>query len=162
MLYHLFDYLERTYEFTGASLFQFITFRTGLAIVISLFISLIMGGRIIGIIKKFQVIEKQRALGLPGEALKAKTPTMGGLMIILAIVVPTLLVARLDNVYIQLMLVSTIWMGAIGFLDDYFKLTRGKEGLAARYKILGQVGLGLIVGLTMLSSKSSRFRSIWL
>ncbi len=150
MLYHLFDYLERTYEFTGASLFQFITFRTGLAIVISLFISLIMGGRIIGIIKKFQVIEKQRALGLPGEALKAKTPTMGGLMIILAIVVPTLLVARLDNVYIQLMLVSTIWMGAIGFLDDYFKLTRGKEGLAARYKILGQVGLGLIVGLVML------------
>lgn len=150
MLYHLFDYLERTYESIGAGLFQYITFRTGLAIIISLFISLIMGGRIIRIIKRFQILEKQRALGLPGEALKAKTPTMGGIMIILAIVIPTLLMADLTNVYIQLLLLCTVWMGAIGFTDDYLKLTKGKAGLAGRYKILGQVGLGLVVGAVML------------
>ncbi|MFT5834459.1 MAG: phospho-N-acetylmuramoyl-pentapeptide-transferase [Cognaticolwellia sp.] len=149
MLYHLFDFLERNYEFTGASLFQFITFRTGIAILISLTISLIFGGKIIKMIQNFQVLEKQRALGLPGEELKKKTPTMGGIIIILAIIVPTLLMADLTNIYIQLLLLCTIWMGLIGFLDDYLKLKRGKDGLAGRYKILGQVGLGIIVGSVM-------------
>lgn len=152
MLYHLFNFLEENYEFTGASLFQFITFRTGIAILISLTISLIFGGRIIKMIQNFQVIEKQRALGLPGEQLKGKTPTMGGIIIIMAIIIPTLLMADLTNVYIQMLLLCTIWMGMIGFLDDYLKLKRGKDGLAGRYKILGQVGLGIIVGAVMFFS----------
>ncbi|MFK7949671.1 MAG: phospho-N-acetylmuramoyl-pentapeptide-transferase [Saprospiraceae bacterium] len=152
MLYHLFNFLEENYEFTGASLFQFITFRTGIAILISLTISLIFGGKIIKMIQNFQVIEKQRALGLPGEQLKGKTPTMGGIIIILAIIIPTLLMADLMNVYIQLLLLCTVWMGMIGFLDDYLKLKRGKDGLAGRYKILGQVGLGIIVGSVMFFS----------
>lgn len=152
MLYHLFDFLERNYDFPGAGLFQFITFRTGIAILISLTISLIFGGKIIKKIQDFQVLEKQRALGLPGEELKKKTPTMGGIIIILAIVVPTLLMANLTNIYVQLLLLCTIWMGAIGFLDDYLKLKRGKDGLSGRYKILGQVGLGIIVGSVMFFS----------
>lgn len=152
MIYHLFDFLEKNYEFTGASLFQFITFRTGIAILISLTISLIFGGKIIKKIQNFQVIEKQRALGLPGEQLKGKTPTMGGIIIIMAIIIPTLLMADLTNIYIQVLLLCTIWMGMIGFLDDYLKLKRGKDGLAGRYKILGQVGLGIIVGAVMFFS----------
>ncbi len=152
MLYHLFDFLERNYDFPGAGLFQFITFRTGIAILISLTISLIFGGKIIQKIQDFQVLEKQRALGLPGEELKKKTPTMGGIIIILAIVVPTLLMANLTNIYIQLLLLCTIWMGAIGFLDDYLKLKRSKDGLSGKYKILGQVGLGIIVGSVMFFS----------
>lgn len=152
MIYHLFDFLEKNYEFTGASLFQFITFRTGIAILISLIISLIFGGKIIKKIQNFQVLEKQRALGLPGEQLKGKTPTMGGIIIIMAILIPTLLMADLTNVYIQLLLLCTVWMGMIGFLDDYLKLKRGKDGLAGRYKILGQVGLGIIVGAVMFFS----------
>lgn len=150
MLFHLFDYLEQQYDFPGASLFQFISFRAALAIIISLIISLLMGGRIIGWIKRRQMLEKQRALGLPGEELKAKTPTMGGILIHMAIILPCLLLADLSNVYIQLMLLSTVWMGAIGFIDDYFKLTRSKAGLSGKYKILGQVVLGGIVGATML------------
>ena len=153
MLFHLFDFLEKQYDLTGAGLFRYITFRSALAVIISLFISLILGGRIIKIIKEKQMLEKQRALGLPGEELKAKTPTMGGILIHLAILVPCLLLADLTNVYIQLMLLSTIWMGAIGFVDDYFKLTRGKDGLSGKYKILGQVVLGIIVGATMLFHK---------
>ena len=152
MLYFLFDFLEQNYQFTGASLFQFITFRAGIAILISLTISLIFGGKIIKMIQNFQVIEKQRALGLPGEELKQKTPTMGGIIIILAILVPTILMADLSNIYIQILLLSTIWMGSIGFLDDYLKLKRGKDGLAGRYKILGQIVLGLIVGSVMFFS----------
>lgn len=150
MLFHLFDYLEQQYDFPGASLFQFISFRAALAIIISLIISLLMGGRIIGWIKRRQMLEKQRALGLPGEELKAKTPTMGGILIHMAIILPCLLLADLSNVYIQLMLLSTVWMGTIGFIDDYFKLTRSKAGLSGKYKILGQVVLGGIVGATML------------
>ncbi|EJF54158.1 phospho-N-acetylmuramoyl-pentapeptide-transferase [Saprospira grandis DSM 2844] len=150
MLFHLFDYLEQQYDFPGASLFQFISFRAALAIIISLIISLLMGGRIIGWIKRRQMLEKQRALGLPGEELKANTPTMGGILIHMAIILPCLLLADLSNVYIQLMLLSTVWMGAIGFIDDYFKLTRSKAGLSGKYKILGQVVLGGIVGATML------------
>lgn len=158
MLYHLFDFLEQNYEFTGASLFQFITFRTGIAILISLTISLIFGGKIIKKIQHFQVIEKQRSLGLPGEQLKGKTPTMGGIIIILAIVIPTLLMANLTNIYIQLLLLCTVWMGLIGFLDDYLKLKKGKDGLAGRYKILGQVGLGIIVGSVMFFSDNVTVR----
>ena len=149
MLYHLFDYLEQQ-NYVGAGLFQYITFRAGAAVLLSLLITLVLGGRIIKLIQKFQIIEKQRVLGLPGEALKAKTPTMGGLMIIAGIVLPSLLFARLDNIYIQLMLFTTIWLGAIGFLDDYLKLTKGKDGLAGKYKVFGQVILGAIVSIAML------------
>ena len=149
MLYHLFTYLHKTYDIPGLGLFQYITFRAGLAIILSLLIALVFGKKIIGWIQKMQIIEKQRALGLPDEDLKAKTPTMGGLMIHLAILVPCLLFANLTNVYIQLMILATVIMGAVGFLDDYLKLTKGKDGLAGRYKIMGQVGLGIVVGLVM-------------
>ena len=150
MLYHLFDFLDTQYDLPGAGLFKYITFRAALAVVISLVITIVLGFRIITIIKNRQMLEKQRALGLPGEELKAKTPTMGGLLIHLAIILPCLLLCDLTNIYIQLMLLSTIWMGSIGFLDDYLKLTKGKEGLKGGYKVLGQVVLGLIVGLVML------------
>jgi len=149
MLFHLFEYLQQ-FDIAGASLFRYLTFRAGLAIMISLTITLIFGKAIIGFIQKMQIIEKQRALGLPGEAAKAKTPTMGGLMIHMAILVPCLLLADLTNVYIQLILFTTVFLGVIGFLDDYLKLTKGKDGLAGRYKIIGQVLLGIIVGAVML------------
>jgi phospho-N-acetylmuramoyl-pentapeptide-transferase len=149
MLFHLFDYLQEQ-NVAGAGLFQYLTFRASLAVMISLIITLIFGKKIIGMIQNMQIIEKQRALGLPGEELKAKTPTMGGLMIHFAILVPCLLLADLTNVYIQLMLLTTIGLGAVGFLDDYLKLTKGKDGLAGRYKILGQMLIGVIVGSVML------------
>ncbi len=149
MLYHLFTYLREQYGLPGAGLFQYLTFRAGLAILISLLIALVFGKRIIRMIQRLQIIEKQRALGLPDEDLKAKTPTMGGLMIHLAILVPCLLLADLTNVYIQLLILATVMMGAVGFLDDYLKLTRGKDGLAGRYKVLGQILLGIIVGAVM-------------
>lgn len=149
MLYYLFQYLESR-DVIGAGLFQYITFRSGLAVILSLMITLVFGGRLIGVIQNFQIIEKQRNLGLPGEALKAKTPTMGGIMIILGIIVPSLLFAKLDNVYILLMLFTTIWLGMIGFLDDYLKLTKGKEGLAGKYKILGQIIVGAVIAVVML------------
>jgi len=153
MLFHLFDFLDRQYDMPGAGLFRYITFRAGLSVMISLLISLVLGGRIIRIIKEKQMLEKQRALGLPGEELKAKTPTMGGILILMAIIIPCLLLADLTNVYIQLMLLSTIWMGILGFIDDYLKLTRSKAGLSGKYKVLGQVVLGTIVGLVMLFHK---------
>jgi phospho-N-acetylmuramoyl-pentapeptide-transferase len=149
MLYHLFQYLEQQ-DYIGAGLFQYITFRAGMAVILSLIITLVLGGRLIKVIQNFQVIEKQRILGLPGEALKAKTPTMGGIMIIMGIVIPSLLFARLDNIYIQLMLFTTIWLGLVGFLDDYLKLTKGKEGLAGKYKILGQIVVGIVIAVAML------------
>jgi phospho-N-acetylmuramoyl-pentapeptide-transferase len=149
MLYHLFTYLDREYNLPGAGLFQYITFRAGLAILISLLISLVFGKKIIGLIQRMQIIEKQRALGLPDEELKAKTPTMGGLLIHFAILAPCLLLADLTNVYIQLMILATVMMGAVGFLDDYLKLTKGKDGLAGRYKVMGQIALGVIVGVVM-------------
>ena len=153
MLFHLFDFLDRQYDLPGAGLFRYITFRAGLAVMISLLITLVLGGRIIKIIKDKQMLEKQRALGLPGEEMKAKTPTMGGILILMAILIPCLLLADLTNVYIQLLLLSTIWMGVIGFIDDYLKLTRSKAGLSGKYKVLGQVVLGIIVGATMLYHK---------
>ncbi|MDB0026964.1 phospho-N-acetylmuramoyl-pentapeptide-transferase [Flavobacteriales bacterium] len=150
MLYYLFEYLQSTYNFPGAGLFQYISFRAAFAVITSLIVSLVFGGRIILYIQTKQIGEEVRMLGLAGEESKKGTPTMGGLIILSAILIPTLLFAKLDNIYIQLMMVSTVWLGAIGFIDDYIKVfKKDKEGLAGRFKILGQVGIGLIVGLVM-------------
>ena len=151
MLYHLFDYLQKHYDLPGAGLFQFISFRAGVAMLLSLLISLVIGKYIIRWLQRMQIGESIRDLGLQGQNLKAGTPTMGGIIIIAATIVPCLLMARLDNVYILLMLFSTIWMAAIGFVDDYIKVfKKDKKGLKGIFKIMGQVGLGLIVGITML------------
>ncbi|MDY8136472.1 phospho-N-acetylmuramoyl-pentapeptide-transferase [Aquimarina sp. 2201CG5-10] len=150
MLYYLFEYLESEYQFPGASLFQFITFRAAMAIILSLLISTIYGKRIIGFLRRKQMGESIRELGLEGQAEKAGTPTMGGVIIILATLVPVLLFAKLDNIYVILLIVTTIWMGIIGFTDDFLKIKRkDKEGLAGKFKVIGQIGLGLIVGCTM-------------
>jgi len=150
MLYYLFEYLQSAYDFPGAGLFQYISFRASLAIITSLLVSLVFGGRIIKLIQKKQISEQVRTLGLSGEESKKGTPTMGGLIILSAILIPTLLFTKLDNIYIIIMLISTLWLGAIGFIDDYIKVfKKDKEGLAGRFKILGQVGLGLIVGIVM-------------
>lgn len=150
MLYYLFEFLENHYDLPGAGVFQYISFRAALAIITSLLVSLVFGGRIINLIRKKQIGESVRKLGLEGEQAKSGTPTMGGLIILSAILIPTLLFARLDNIYIQVMLISTIWLGIIGFIDDYIKVFRkDKEGLAGKFKILGQVGIGIIVGLVM-------------
>lgn len=131
-------------------MFQYITFRSACAVILSLLIATVVGKRIIRILQKQQVGEEIRDLGLEGQMQKKGTPTMGGVIILLAILVPVILFARLDNVYIQLMIVSTIWLGLIGFLDDYIKVFRKhKEGLKGRFKVIGQVGLGLIVGVTL-------------
>ncbi|MEY4902642.1 MAG: hypothetical protein RLZZ292_457 [Bacteroidota bacterium] len=153
MLYHLAEFIAQKMHLPGIGLFKFITFRAGMAIILSLVISLLIGRRIIDKLRTLQIGESVRDLGLEGQKQKQGTPTMGGIIIILSILVPCLLFARLDNVYIQLMLLSTVWLGAIGFLDDYIKVfKKNKEGLSGRYKIIGQIGLGLIVGLVMLSS----------
>lgn len=150
MFYHLFEYLKVKYDLAGAGLFQYISFRAGMTTILSLVITVAFGKRLILFLKKRQVGEKIRDLGLEGQKEKAGTPTMGGLIIILGIVLPTLLFARLDNIYIILLLVSTIWLGIIGFADDYIKVFKNdKEGLRGWFKIIGQVGLGLIVGLTL-------------
>lgn len=150
MLYYLFEYLNQNYDFPGLRLFQYITFRTSLAIIISLIVTTVYGRRIINYLQKMQVGETVRNLGLEGQMQKQGTPTMGGIMILLGILIPTLLLANLTNVYVILMIVTTIWMGAIGFVDDYIKVfKKNKEGLAGRFKIVGQVGLGLIIGWTM-------------
>jgi phospho-N-acetylmuramoyl-pentapeptide-transferase len=150
MLYYLFEYLEKQFQFPGASLFGFITFRAAVAIILSLLISTVYGKRIIKFLQKKQVGETVRDLGLEGQAEKAGTPTMGGLIIILATLIPVILLAKLDNIYIILLLITTVWMGIIGFIDDYIKKFRkNKEGLKGRFKILGQVGLGIIVGTTL-------------
>ena len=150
MLYYLFEYLEQEFQLPGASLFQFISFRASIAIIFSLLVSLIFGRQIIQLLQRNQMGESIRDLGLEGQKEKAGTPTMGGLIIILATLVPVLLFAKLDNIYILLLIVTTIWMGSIGFIDDYIKIKRkNKEGLKGRFKIIGQVGLGLIVGITL-------------
>jgi len=150
MLYHLFIYLEKQFDFPGAGLFQFISFRAGMAMILSLVITTVYGNRLINYLRYKQVGETVRNLGLEGQSQKQGTPTMGGLIIIAGILIPTLLFARLENIYIILMIVTTVWMGAIGFLDDYIKVFRkNKEGLAGRFKIIGQVGLSLIIGWTM-------------
>lgn len=150
MLYYLFDYLEKKYQLPGASLFEFITFRASLAVILSLFIATVYGKKIISYLQRKQVGETVRDLGLQGQSEKAGTPTMGGIIIILATIIPVLLFAKLENIYVILLLVTTVWMGIIGFIDDYIKkFKQNKEGLAGRYKVVGQVGLGIIVGATM-------------
>ena len=150
MLYYLFEYLEKEFQLPGAGLFQFISFRASIAIIFSLLVSLIFGKRIIQLLNRFQMGESIRDLGLAGQKDKAGTPTMGGLIIILATLAPVLLFAKLDNIYILLLIITTLWMGSIGFIDDYIKIKRkNKEGLKGRFKIIGQVGLGLIVGITL-------------
>ena len=149
MLYYLFEYLQQL-DFPGARLMNYITFRSGAALLLSLFITIVFGRRIINRLQLMQVGEIVRDLGLEGQMKKTGTPTMGGIIIILAIIVPCLLVGNLSNIYMILMLVSTFWLGTLGFLDDYIKVAKhDKEGLNGRFKIVGQVGLGLIVGLTM-------------
>ena len=154
MLYSLFHWLSEHYHIPGARLFEYITFRAGMAIILSLVISLLIGRRIIERLQLLQIGEIVRDLGLEGQMQKKGTPTMGGIIIILSILVPCLLFARLDNIYIQLMILTTVWLGCIGFLDDYIKVfKKDKEGLAGRWKILGQVVLGLIIGCVMLFHK---------
>ncbi len=150
MLYYLFTYLENEFDLPGAQLFQFISFRAAMAVLTSLIIGLWFGKYIVAYLRRKQVGETIRDLGLEGQNQKAGTPTMGGVIILAAILIPTLLFARLDNVYILLMLTATIWMGAIGFLDDYIKVFRkNKKGLAGKFKVMGQIGLGLLVGATL-------------
>jgi phospho-N-acetylmuramoyl-pentapeptide-transferase len=147
MLYYLFEYLESQFNLTGASVFQFITFRAALAFIFSLLFSTIFGKRIINFLRKQQVGETVRDLGLAGQAEKSGTPTMGGIIIILATLIPVLLLAKLDNIYVVILLITTVWMGFIGFVDDYIKVfKKDKGGLSGKFKVLGQVGLGLIVG----------------
>lgn len=146
MLYYLFDYLD-SLNFPGAGLFDYISFRSGMALITSLIISMMFGKRIIRLLQRQQIGETVRDLGLEGQLQKSGTPTMGGLIIIAAILIPTLLFAKLDNIYVITMLIATIWLGMIGFIDDYIKVfKKNKEGLAGRFKIVGQVGVGLIVG----------------
>ena len=150
MLYHLFRYLDEAYDLPGSGMFQYISFRAAAAIILSLLIVIIFGRSIIDFLRRKQIGEEIRDLGLQGQLQKKGTSTMGGVIILVAILVPMLLFGKLDNVYIQLLLVSTVWLGLIGGLDDYIKVFRHrKEGLKGRFKIVGQVGLGVIVGTTM-------------
>ncbi len=147
MLYYLFEYLYKTLNVPGAGVFQYITFRSALAVIMSLMISTIYGKRIIAFLRNQQVGETVRELGLAGQNEKAGTPTMGGLIIIIATLIPVLLLTKLNNIYIILLIVTTLWMGTIGFVDDYIKIfKKDKEGLKGKFKVIGQVGLGLIVG----------------
>lgn len=154
MFYHLFKYIDSVCDFPGSGIFQYISFRAAIANIVALLIVIVFGRRIIDALRRHQIGETVRDLGLQGQLEKKGTPTMGGLLILLAIVVPILLFGRLDNIYIQLMIISTLWCGAIGFLDDYIKVFRhNKEGLKGKFKIVGQVGLGIIVGTVMCFSE---------
>jgi phospho-N-acetylmuramoyl-pentapeptide-transferase len=147
MLYYLFEYLESQFDFPGAGLFQFITFRAAAAFILALLVSSIYGKRIINYLRRQQVGESIRDLGLEGQAQKAGTPTMGGLIIIFSTLIPVILLTQLDNIYVIILLITTVWMGTIGFVDDYIKVfKKDKKGLKGKFKVLGQVGLGLIVG----------------
>ncbi|MDG1528828.1 MAG: phospho-N-acetylmuramoyl-pentapeptide-transferase [Polaribacter sp.] len=147
MLYYLFEYLESQFNLTGASVFQFITFRAALAFIFSILFSAIYGKKIINFLRKQQVGETVRDLGLEGQAEKSGTPTMGGIIIILATLIPVLLLAKLDNIYVIILLITTLWMGFIGFVDDYIKVfKKDKSGLSGKFKVLGQIGLGIFVG----------------
>lgn len=150
MLYYLFEYLEAEYQLPGARLFQYISFRSAMAIILALGLSTIYGKRIINYLRTKQIGESVRDLGLKGQSEKAGTPTMGGVIIIVATLIPVLLFARLDNIYVLLLIVTTIWMGIIGFIDDYIKtFKKDKEGLQGKFKVFGQISLGIIVGATM-------------
>jgi phospho-N-acetylmuramoyl-pentapeptide-transferase len=147
MLYYLFNYLDKTLDIPGTGVFQYITFRSGMAVILSLLISTVFGKRIINFLRRQQIGETVRELGLEGQSQKAGTPTMGGLIIIVSTLIPVLLLAKLDNIYVMLLIVTTLWMGTIGFIDDYIKIfKKDKEGLKGKFKVVGQVGLGLIVG----------------
>ena len=150
MFYYLFEYLERVYQFPGASLFGYLSFRSAVAIIFSLLVTAVLGKRIIAMLQHHQMGETIRDLGLTGQQEKEGTPTMGGLMIIFGTLIPVLLLTKLDNIYILLLIATTVWMGIIGFIDDYLKIKRkDKEGLKGRFKIVGQVTLGLIIGATL-------------
>jgi len=158
VFYYLFQYLGE-FDFPGWRLFQYISFRSAMAIIFALIISAIYGKKVITWLQKKQIGETIRDLGLEGQYAKKGTPTMGGIIIILSIVIPTLLFAKLENIYIILMLISTLWMGVIGFLDDYIKVfKKNKDGLKGRFKIIGQVGLGLIVGIVLYFSDTAVIR----
>ena len=153
MFYHIFKYLGEYYDIPGSGMFQYISFRAAAAIILALLIVIIFGRKIIDFLRRKQIGEDIRDLGLEGQLQKRGTPTMGGVIILLAILVPILLFGRLDNIYIQLMIVSTVWLGLIGGLDDYIKVFRhNKEGLKGKFKIVGQVGIGIIVGTVMCAS----------
>ena len=155
MLYYLFTYLNKNYSIPGTGVFQYITFRMAMAVIVSLIVTTAYGRRLIDYLRYKQVGETIRNLGLEGQMQKTGTPTMGGIIIILGILIPTLLFAKLDNVYVILLMVTTVWLGTIGFLDDYIKVfKKNKEGLAGKFKITGQVGLALIVGFTMYNNSS--------
>ena len=150
MLYHLLEYLDGLYDFPGAGLYQYLSFRAGLAAIIALLFSTIFGKSIINYLRRQQIGESIRDLGLEGQNQKAGTPTMGGLIIILATLVPVLLLTNLGNIYIIMLLITTVWMGCIGFIDDYIKVFRkNKDGLKGKFKVFGQVGLGIIIGMIM-------------
>ena len=150
MLYYLFEFLDTQYDLPGAGLFQYITFRASAAVILSIIIATVYGRRIIDLLRRKQMGETIRDLGLEGQAEKAGTPTMGGIIIILATVIPVLLFAKLENIYVVMLLITTLWMGTIGFIDDYLKKFKNdKAGLPGKFKVIGQVGLGVIVGATM-------------
>ncbi|MBR3886035.1 MAG: phospho-N-acetylmuramoyl-pentapeptide-transferase [Alistipes sp.] len=154
MLYSLFQYLDRHFDMPGAGVFQYISFRSAVAVILALLITIFFGRSIIRALQRHQIGEEIRDLGLEGQLSKKGTPTMGGVIILLAILVPMLLVGRLDNIYVILMLISTLWLGLLGFLDDYIKTFRhNKDGLKGKFKIVGQVGLGIIVGTVMCFSQ---------
>ena len=168
MFYYLFNWLNKSYHIPGAGLYQFLSFRIAMAVVFSLLIATVYGKRIINILKRKQIGESVRDLGLQGEQQKKGTPTMGGIIILISILIPTLLFANLDKVYIRLMVLCTVWLGIIGFLDDLFKIRARKaavskgeaykkkdsDGLAGISKVIGQVGLGIIIGLTLYFSNA--------
>jgi phospho-N-acetylmuramoyl-pentapeptide-transferase len=154
MFYYLFEYLDKNFNFIGAGVFRFISFRAGMAMILSLLIALFFGKKVIQYLRVKQIGESVRDLGLQGQMEKKGTPTMGGVIIIACILIPTLLFAKIDNIYIILLMISTVWMGLIGFLDDYIKVfKKNKEGLAGKFKVIGQIGLGLLVGLVMFFNK---------
>lgn len=161
MLYYLFDYLDREFDLIGAGVFQYISFRAGMTAFVSLLITIFFGKDLIRFLRRKQVGEDIRDLGLQGQMEKRGTPTMGGLIIIAAILVPTLLFAKIENVYVVLLVVATVWLGLIGFLDDYIKVfKKDKKGLAGRFKVFGQVGLGLIVGLVLYFNENVIIREV--
>lgn len=154
MLYSLFRLLDERFDLPGAGMFQYISFRSAAAVIIALLITIFFGRSIIRFLQRHQIGEEIRDLGLEGQLSKKGTPTMGGLIILMAILVPILLVGKLDNIYVQLMIISTLWLGTLGFLDDYIKTFRhNKDGLKGKFKIVGQVGLGIIVGVVMCFSQ---------
>lgn len=159
MLYYLFDYLHKQWAFPGAGVFQYISFRAAMSVITSLLITIVFGGKMISFLRRKQVGETVRDLGLTGQKEKEGTPTMGGLIILAAILVPTLLFAKIDNIYIVIMLITTVWLGALGFRDDYIKVfKKNKEGMKPRTKILGQVTLGILVGSLMFFSPDIRIQ----